>query len=105
MSKTTVGDQIEIFKHYVAELELDKILIQCFEQDHNGSEPGLSKAKASYDMTRKRALEPLDFMLQHREQLCSENVQGIEKTRERFLEKYPKEPKFFQTSVITKERL
>ncbi len=92
MSKTTVGQQIEIFQHYVAELELEKILIQCFKQDPNGSEPGLSSAKAKYDLTRKRALDPLDFMLQHREQLCSENVQAIEKTRERFLAKYPIEP-------------
>ncbi len=93
MSKTTVGEQIEIFEHYVSELELDKTMIQCFKEDPNGSEPGLSTAKAKFNTTRKRALEPLDFMLSYREQLSKENLLEIEKTRERFLEKYPKENK------------
>lgn len=86
--KTTVGDQIEIFSHYVGELELlDKTFIAIFE----GEEPALTTAKVEYNATRRRALKPLDFMLVHREQLDDETIQAIEKMRARFLENYPEE--------------
>ena len=80
MSKTTtVGEQFDIFIHYVHELEmLDKTLIQCFKEDPNGSEPALTTAKAKYNTTRRKSLEPLDFMLEHKEHLDPATICAVE---------------------------
>ena len=84
MTNTTVGEQLDIFMHYVHELEtLDIPILAGFE----GEWPADISAQMKYNRTRKNALEPLDLMITHCDD--SETVEAIEKTKTRFLEKYP----------------
>lgn len=84
---TTIEKQIKIFSHYIKKLKLlNKTFITIFKN----KKPTLSSTKTKYNITKKKTLQPLKFILNHQDQLNIQTIHTIKKTIKKFNKKYPK---------------